>query len=429
MLAFDSDPTKSCTAREPAFRPVTPGTTLTTDNSDNSDQPETADNSDGITYATTNSDQPAKADNSAKLTGHDQGPLASAMRLQALLHACDYRQLGVGEVPTKADNSHGLHSVRGAFLPTGVSGIRDLTDAELFAYDDMGTEGAYDALPYDMGTEGAYADLDATDHAFAGPSAFRNLPSTTEYFPSAKEHCDAVENGRRETFRRLGLDPDWPSDGPLRLVPYSVLVENGLLSTKGSATYDDDYAFLLDLGILPGDIPRRGPSQRYSNAIKALEEAQENAKLGQPTVPPTTHGGKAKRASSRRRKQQHRRSRQHGRPPEAAPTKDSPSTEASRPATEMSGEQATSSGMERDNDDARMNNLDGRPSNLNTGHVHDIRGTAFDFAPASPCRPLAPPPEAAMWAMDPEEGPTRTRRPARPTTAPPAEGTPTPDMP
>ena len=138
---------------------------------------------------------------------------------------------------------------------------------------------------------------------------------------------------------------------------------------------------MLDLGILPGDIPRRGPSQRYSNAIKALEEAQENAKLGQPTVPPTTHGGKAKRASSRRRKQQHRRSRQHGRPPEAAPTKDSPPTEASRPATETSGEQATSSCMERGNDDARMNNVDGRPSNLNTGHVHDIRGTAFDFAP------------------------------------------------
>ena len=85
--------------------------------------------------------------------------------------------------------------------------------------------------------------------------------------------------------------------------------------------------------------------------------------------------------------------------------------------------------MERDIDDARMNNLDGRPSNLNTGHVHDIRGTALDFAPASPCRPLAPPPEAAMWAMDPEEGPTRTRRPARPATAPPAEGTPTPDTP
>ena len=62
--------------------------------------------------------------------------------------------------------------------------------------------------------------------------------------------------------------------------------------------------------------------------------------------------------------------------------------------------------MERDNDDARMNNVDGRPSNLNTGHVHDIRGTVFDFAPASPCRPLAPPPEAAMGAG--KEKPART---------------------
>ena len=109
-----------------------------------------------------------------------------------------------------------------------------------------------------MGTEGACADLDATDCAFAGPSAFRNLPS-------AKEYCEAVENECRETSRRLGLDPDWPSDAPLRLVPYSVLVENGLLSTRGSPAYDGDFEFLLDLGILPGDLPRPpAPSRLHS---------------------------------------------------------------------------------------------------------------------------------------------------------------------
>lgn len=288
-----------------------------------------------------------------------------------------------------------------------------------------------------MGTEGAYNDLDANGCAFlqCDLDALLRKANGPSNPPSAKESYEAAENERRETFRRLGLDPDW--DGPLRLVSYSVLVENGLLSKRGSPTYDDDFNSLLDLGILPSGKIRKPP-----------------APSRQPTVPPV-RSGKATRASSRRRKQQNRRSRQHGRPPEAAPTKDSPPTEASRPATETSGEQATSSGMERDNNDARMHHVDGRPSNLNKGQAHDIRGTMLDFAPASSCRPLAPPSEAAkgrQWAIWQEQAqfpdrcietfvPRAIRREKKrwsehpvthqltPVTAPPATGTPTQDTP
>ena len=378
VLTFDSDPAKSGTTREPTFRPVTPGTAPK--NSDNPDQLDTADNSDGTVHATNISDKPDEADNSAN-AAHGTANSAPA---------------------DNADNSPGpATSIRGAFLPSGVSGIRDLTDTELLAYDDMGTEGAYD-------------DFDANGRAL--------LPSDLGLL-SGKESHEAAENERRETFHRLGLDPDWDG-GPLRLVSYSVLVENGLLSKRGSPTYDDDFNYLLDLGILPSGRIRKPPAPSL-----------------QPTVPPV-RSGKATRASSRRRKQQNRRSRQHGRPPEAAPTKDSPPTEASRPATETSGEQATSSGMERDNNDARMHHVDGRPSNLNKGQAHDIRGTMLDFAPASSCRPLDPPSAAATdreWAIWWEQAqfpdrciatpPIRTRLPARPVTALPATGTPTQDTP